>query len=60
MASGCIMGNCCRCGDLVWEDEDYNFISVRKLIHKKCNVDESLMAYLLDNYLEKMKRWGNG
>ena len=25
MASGCILGTCCRCKKLIWEDEEWEY-----------------------------------
>ena len=34
MASGCIMGDCPVCGDIVWEDEWRTFDEI--IIHSRC------------------------
>jgi len=36
MASGCILGECKYCGELVWEDENYYFDTGMNIAHKAC------------------------
>lgn len=36
MAGGVMYGSCQRCGELVWEDEDWDFVEDGQIEHKHC------------------------
>lgn len=45
MASGCIMGDCASCGDIVWEDEWT--LAGDDLIHERCKPEWYIKRYHL-------------
>lgn len=36
MASGCILGECPYCSELIWEDEIFLFSRYERIAHLKC------------------------
>lgn len=46
MASGCILGSCKFCNELVWEDEDYNYDIDMNIFHKSCKYKFSYVKFL--------------
>jgi len=43
MASGCIIGNCPVCGELIWEDEWFIFRDI--LMHQECQQEYIKLRY---------------
>lgn len=40
MASGCILGKCKKCGELIWEDNEFIFADNNNIAHFICPDNE--------------------
>jgi hypothetical protein len=51
MASGCIFGECIKCGEHVWEDQGFTFDEHDRIKHNGCKTDWQAKAMLLQKEL---------
>lgn len=51
MASGCIFGECIKCGEHVWEDDNFSFDEHDRIKHYGCRTDWREKAGLLQKEL---------
>lgn len=55
MASGCILGECPVCDELVWEDEEW-IVDNDKIIHKKCKNEANNLEKELNLLKKKIEQ----
>ena len=55
MSSGCILGNCKYCNNIIWEDEIYEIENDMTIYHKNC-ADVYKYVDVLQNENKKLKQ----
>lgn len=58
MASGCIFGECIKCGELVWKDDNFGFDEHDRIQHYGCRTDWREKARLLQKELNILYGYG--